>query len=68
MSDRIDERSWAKVLDSLRGTPWDVLLIAQSSSPLAIDTAHFDGLYTSDVYQELSDGCQQRNWIQIFEK
>jgi hypothetical protein len=70
LSDRIDGRSWAKVLDSLRGTPWDVLLIAQSFNFLAIDTAHFDGIYTYDVYQingsifqEMSDGCKQRNSI-----
>jgi len=66
----IDDKSWAEMLDGLRGTPWDVLLIAQTFTSLGIDTAHFDGVYTYDVYQingsifkEMSDGCKQTNSI-----
>jgi hypothetical protein len=66
----IDDNSWAKVIDHIRGTPSDVILIAQSISSFRIDTAHFDGLYTYDTYsindslfQATSDGCKQRNSI-----
>jgi hypothetical protein len=66
----IDDKDWAEMLDGLRGTLWDVLLIAQTFTYLSIDTAHFDGIYTYDVYaingsifQQMSDECKKRNVI-----
>jgi hypothetical protein len=41
-----DDNSWAKVMDSIYGTPSDVIVIANSINTFRIDTAHCDGIYT----------------------
>jgi len=46
---RINEKDWREALDSVRGTRYDAIVIAQTTDPTVIDRCHFDGIYTYDV-------------------
>jgi glycoprotein endo-alpha-1,2-mannosidase len=41
---------WRAMLDSIRGTSLDAFVLAQTSDARLIDSGHFDGLYTYDVF------------------
>jgi hypothetical protein len=41
---------WRAMLDSIRGTSLDAFVLAQPSDTRLIDSGHFDGLYTYDVF------------------
>lgn len=66
----IDDRSWAHMLDSIRATASDAIVIGQTTDVSRIDTSHFDGLYTYDAYningsifQAVSDSLKAKNSI-----
>jgi hypothetical protein len=44
---------WRRMLDNIRGTPTDAVVLSETSDMSHIDIAHFDGLYT---YDALVDG------------
>jgi hypothetical protein len=43
---------WRRMLDSIRGTPFDAFVLSQPADVSWIDAAHFDGLFTYDVFPD----------------
>jgi glycoprotein endo-alpha-1,2-mannosidase len=43
---------WRRMLDSIRGTPFDAFVLGQPADMSWIDAAHFDGLFTYDVFPD----------------
>ena len=67
---QIDDNSWAQVLDSIRFTSLDAIVLGQTTDISRIDTCHFDGLYSYDAYnydgsifKPISDGIKRKNSI-----
>ncbi|CAF2991918.1 unnamed protein product [Rotaria socialis] len=67
---KINDASWTQMLDSIRGTVLDSIVIGQTTDISRVDSSHFDGLYTYDAYnidgsifKAVSDGLKQKNSI-----
>lgn len=67
---KISDSSWAIMLNSIRGTASDAIVIGQTTDVSRIDSSHFDGLYTYDAYnidgsifKAVSDSLKNKNSI-----
>ena len=67
---QIDDHSWSQLLDSIRSTPFDAIVLGQTTDLSRIDTCHFDGLYNYDtlksnssLFRPISDGAKAKNSI-----
>jgi hypothetical protein len=67
---KIDDNSWLQMLDSIRSTSIDAIVLGQTTDVSRIDRCHFDGLYTYDafridgsIFKDISDGIKAKNSI-----
>jgi hypothetical protein len=67
---KIDDNSWAHMIDSISLTSFDGIIMGQTTDLSRIDTSHFDGLYTYDafningsIFKDISDGIKTKNSI-----
>ena len=53
---------WATMLDSIRGTEYDSIVMAQTTDISIVSAGHFDGFYTYAVHYTTSDWSDLASW------